>query len=173
MKRVRLSELVRGDALDGDRVESLLAAMRKHTKPVKPQRLGLIGEDHLKARLLAMGVREESFRYAKKLKGPKCKNSPSVPPDKASFLPSVLETAFGWLGQGSPDSRRSFTGANWSVAIGNPFRSFGDTGEGLESALAHLRVTRNEPIVFVLHLAQPRISYLDRGKSSLVIGGAE
>jgi hypothetical protein len=79
MKRMRLSELVHGDALDGDRVESLLAAMRKHTKPVKPQRLGLIGEEHLKFRLLAMGVQPESFRYNKKLKGPKCKNLQSVP----------------------------------------------------------------------------------------------
>jgi hypothetical protein len=78
-----------------------------------------------------------------------------------------------WLGQDSADSRRIFTGANWSAAIGNPFRSFGDTGEGLETALAEFRATRHEPVVYVLHLAQPRISYLDRGKSSLVIGGAQ
>jgi hypothetical protein len=32
--------------------------------------------------------------------------------------------AFGWLGQDSADSRRIFTGANWSSSIGNPFRRF-------------------------------------------------
>jgi DNA topoisomerase VI subunit B len=173
LRRVQLSELVSGDRLDSDRIGKLLEAMRRHTRPVKAQRLGLIGEEHLKLRLLAMGVKPESFRYSKKLDGPKCKKSQSAPDDKASFLPGVLESAFGWLGQESKDSRRFYTGANWSAAIGNPFRSFGDTGEGLETALADLRATRNEPVVFVLHLAQPRISYLDRGKSALAIGGTE
>jgi hypothetical protein len=83
-----------------------------------------------------------------------------------------LESAFGWLGEKSEDRRRIYAGANWSAAIGNPFRSFGDTGEGLETVLADLRATRSEPIVFVLHLAQPRLRYTDRGKSALVIGGA-
>jgi hypothetical protein len=32
-------------------------------------------------------------------------------------------------------------------------------------------VTRDEPVVFVLHLAHPRVEYTDRGKSALVIGG--
>ena len=63
------------------------------------------------------------------------------------------------------------TGANWSAAIKNPFRAFGSTGEGLETTLAKLRATRDEPIVFVLHLACPRVEYTDRGKSALVIGG--
>jgi hypothetical protein len=84
----------------------------------------------------------------------------------------VLESAFGWLGDDAKDERRIYTGANWSAAVGNPFRAFGDTGEGLETVLAQLRATRNEPVVFVLHLAQPRIRYTDRGKSALVIGGA-
>jgi hypothetical protein len=36
-----------------------------------------------------------------------------------------------------------------------------------------MRATEDEPIVYVIHLAQPRMQYTDRGKSSLVIGGAE
>jgi hypothetical protein len=173
LKRARLSEFVTGDHFERDRVVNLLQAMRKHTRPVMPRRLGVIGEEHLKARLLAMGVKPESFRYSKKLNGPKCKKSQSAPADKASFLPGVLESAFGWLGEGALDQRRIFAGVNWSAAIRNPFRSFGSTGEGLETALAKLRATRSEPIVFVIHLAQPRISYLDRGKSALAIGGGE
>jgi hypothetical protein len=72
LKRVPLSGLVVGDHLDSERIGRLLKAMRKHTRPVKPQRLGLIGEDHLKTRLLAMGIKPESFRYRKKLDGLGC-----------------------------------------------------------------------------------------------------
>jgi hypothetical protein len=156
LKRARLTDLVAGDRLDADLIAMLLASMRRHTRPVPPPRLGLIGENHLRQRLLAMGVLPESFRYEKKL---------SKPPE----LPSVLESAFGWLGEGVADKRKICAGANWSAAIKNPFRAFGGTGEGLETVLAKLRATREEPVVFVLHLAHPRVEYTDRGKSALVI----
>ena len=98
-----------------------------------------------------MGVQEDSFGYSTKL--------------GKDGLPCVLESAFGWLGDESEDRRRIFSGANWSAAIKNPFRSFGSTGEGLEAALNQQRAGRDEPIVFVLHLAHPRVEYTDRGKS--------
>ena len=158
LRRVRLSELVVGDRFDKGCIAKLLASMQRHTRPVNPRRLGIIGEDHLRARLLAMGVDPKSFRYSRKL--------------SKDGLPWVLESAFGWLGQTTASARCIYSGANWSAAIKNPFRSFGATGEGLETALAEMRATRNEPIVFVLHLAHPRIEYTDRGKSALVIGGA-
>jgi hypothetical protein len=47
--------------------------MQRHTRPVNPLRLGLIGEAHLRERLLGMGVRPESFRYSKKVGGGKSK----------------------------------------------------------------------------------------------------
>lgn len=156
-KRVRLSEFVFGDRLDGDRIGRLLAAMKRHTRPVKAQRLGIIGEEHLRARLLEMGVLADSFRYSRKV--------------SRDGLPWVIETAFGWKGDASDDRRSIYVGANWSASIGNPFRSFGSTGEGLETVLADMRAGRNEPVVFVLHLAHPRVEYTDRGKSALVIGG--
>lgn len=155
---LRLSELIVDRRLDNPRIAKLLAAMQRHTRPVNPRRLGIIGEDHLKARLLEMGVKEDSFRYSRKL--------------SKDGLPWVLESAFGWLGDGAPDARRIYSGANWSAAIKNPFRSFGNTGEGLETALADMRATKNEPVVFVLHLAHPRVEYTDRGKSALIVGGA-
>lgn len=171
LKRVKLSEFVVNGRLDSKRIGKLLRSMQIHTRPVTPRRLGILGEEHLKTRLLAMGAQPESFRYSKKLSEPKCKNLQSGDNDKPRSLPGVLESAFGFLGAESTDSRRIFSGANWSAAIRNPFRSFGTTGEGLETALADMRATRDEPIIFVLHLAQPRIAYTDRGKSALVIGG--
>jgi hypothetical protein len=120
-----------------------------------------------------MGVKPESFRYQKRLYPRKSKKMQPGGDEKASFseLPYVLESAIGWLGKDARDQRRIYTGANWSGAIKNPFRAFGRTGEGLENQLANLRATRNEPVVFVLHLAHPRVEYTDRGKSALVIGG--
>jgi hypothetical protein len=110
--------------------------MQAETRPVQSKYLGIIGEDHLKSRLLTMGVKPESFRYSKKLAKPICKNSQSETDEKPRFLPWVLESAFGWLGEDAKDERRIFSGANWSAATKNPFRAFGSTDEGLETTLA-------------------------------------
>ena len=158
LHRVKLSEFVAGDRLDTGRIQKLLSAMQKHTRPVNPRRLGIIGEDHLRSRLLAMGIQPESFRYSRKF--------------SKSGLPWVLESAFGYRGPGDDIGRKIYSGANWSASIKNPFRSFGSTGEGLESKLAEFRATRREPVIFALHLAHPRVEYTDRGKSAIVLGGA-
>jgi DNA topoisomerase VI subunit B len=174
LHRIRLSELVIGDQFDSERIAQLLAAMQRHTRPVNSKLLGIIGEEHMRSRLLALGVQPESFQYARKLT-PNCKNSHSDGDQKKQALspvPWVLESAFGWLGDEADDSRRIYAGANWSAAINNPFRSFGGTGEGLEAVLSDMKVGAHEPVVFVLHLADPHIEYTDRGKSALVIGGA-
>jgi hypothetical protein len=175
LKRAKLSGFVTDGRLDTDKIAALLAAMQRHTKPVRPERLGLIGEKHLRERLLGMGVLPESFTYSKKLGGGKSTNPKNGTGDKPCFseLPFVLESAFGWKGEKAKDERQIVTGANWSAAIANPFRTFGGTGEGAETILANLKVTRMEPVVFVLHLAHPRVEYTDRGKSALVIGGEQ
>jgi hypothetical protein len=173
MLRCRLSELIKGDRVDSDCTCRLLAAMQRHTRPVSPRRLGAIGKDHLEARFLALGVKPESFRY--KCVYSKSKTRQQTRSSKARFqdeLPWVLESAFGWLGEEMPSARQLFAGANWSMAIGNPFRSFGSTGEGLEASLSDIKAGAQEPIVLMLHLAHPRIEYTDRGKTALVIGGA-
>lgn len=171
MLRMRLSGLVTGDQLDHGRISQLLTAMQQHTRPVAPRRLGIIGVDHFKSRLIEMGITPESFRYVCKLS--KSKNGPAAKGSKASFsheLPWIIESAFGWFDGDTRADRRLFAGANWSMAIGNPFRSFGASGEGLEATLTDLKAGANEPIVFAVHLAQPRIEFTDRGKSALVIG---
>jgi DNA topoisomerase VI subunit B len=147
-----------GDDVDHDRIAALLAAMRKHTRPVKAADLGLIGKDHLAARFEAAGVSLETFKYQKSL-------------GDTDGIPDVIETAFGWCPDGN-DERRIITGVNWSPAIGNPFRSLGAYGESLDSILAQQRSGRSEPIIFVLHLARPRIEYTDHGKSAVAIPGA-
>jgi hypothetical protein len=80
-----------------------------------------------------------------------------------------METAFAWC----PDAemRRLVTGVNWSPGIVNPFRQLGRFGQSLDSVLERQRAGRDEPVVFVLHGACPRVNYTDRGKSAVVIGG--
>jgi hypothetical protein len=141
-------------------IAKLLASMRKHTRPVAPKYLGIIGEDHFKARFLAAGGNAETFRYEQR-KG------------FDEDIPYVVEFAFGLHQSGLEASgalsRKIMTGANWSAAISNPFRSFGATGEGLESTLAKVRANAREPVICALHLAHARIQFADRGKSSIIL----
>jgi len=157
LARAQLSSLFNQDgAADEEIVESLLHALKTFSKPIKPLDLGLIGKDHLRACFDAVGLQPETFKYQKAA-------------GESEGLPWIVETAFGWCP--TQERRRIVVGVNWSVALGNPFRSFGSTGEGLESLLADQRAGRNEPIVFFLHFACPRAQYTDRGKSAIVLPG--
>jgi DNA topoisomerase VI subunit B len=160
MVRIQLSSLFdAGGEPKGTEIERLLAALKKHSRPVKPVDLGLIGEDHLRARFTEIGVEAKTFKYRK---------SPGKGDDG---VPWIVETAFGYCPKGI-NERRIIAGVNWSVGLGNPFRSFGRYGgEGLESLLSDQRAGRAEPIAFVLHFACPRIEYTDRGKSAFVLAG--
>lgn len=159
LTRAPLSSLFgSGGEPNNSEIEALLCALKKHSKPVKPKDLGMIGKDHLLTCFKAVGVEAETFKYQKVL-------------GETEGLPWVVETAFGWC----PllNNRRIIVGVNWSVGLGNPFRSFGRYGqyggEGLESLLADQRAGRNEPIIFVLHFVYPRAAYTDRGKSAIIL----
>lgn len=154
LKRVHLSELVAGGQFDHQRIAALLDAMRANSRPVKPRRLGIIGEDHFRQRFEELGIISESFTYKRAT--------------AKAGMPYVIEVAFA--ARVTDDAMRViYAGANWSAAINNPFRTFGPTGEGLESHLHRARAGRNEPIVLAIHLAHPRVEYTDRGKSAIVI----
>jgi hypothetical protein len=156
MQRLPLSSLF-GPAGEPrrERIGELLHACRSHSRPVKPHLLGLIGKDHLLAQFEAVGVHKETFKYKKAV-------------GEINGLPWVVETAFGYCP--GKVTRRIITGVNFSVAVGNPFRSFrGYGGEGLEAQLQQLRAGSDEPIVFVLHYTCPRVEFTDRGKTALII----
>ena len=158
LSKRRLSSLVNGEGLQHDIISRLLGSMRKHSKPVNPAMLGVIGRDHIEQRIKALGCVMESFKYKKILD------------TDEDGLPTVIETAFGWRGDGCRESRRIITGVNWAGAIGNPFRTLGATyGDGLRSLLEKRMAGADEPIVFLLHVAHPRVRYTDRGKSAVVV----
>jgi hypothetical protein len=148
-----------GDRVNKAAIAKLLAKMQAASRPVKPKDLGLIGKPHLAARFKAAGAAPESFQYRRTLL-------------TTDGLPQVIEAAFGFCPKGK--ERRQVVGVNWSPAIVSPFRSLGAYGKSLDSILTEQRAgNRDEPIIFVLHLAHPRIEYSDRGKSSVVVDGHE
>ena len=147
------------DQVNRNGIARLLEAMQRHSKPVAPQHLGIIGAEHFKARFVASGGAVETFKYQRR-KG------------ITDGIPYVTEFCFGLHQAGLQGSgmRRDFvTGANWSAAITNPFRRFGNTPDGLESTLARLRATASQPVICALHLASARIQFADRGKSSIIL----
>jgi DNA topoisomerase VI subunit B len=161
LARMSLSALRNGDGLDRDKVQSLLDAMKAHARPIKPAALGVIGRDHLANRLRQLGCEMETFAYRK------------ATGDKDD-VPWILETAFAASAAAFDPSadaqRRLISGVNWSPAVAaNPFRQLGH--ESLDAILREQRAGSGEPVVFVLHLACPQVSYTDRGKSAVVIDG--
>jgi DNA topoisomerase VI subunit B len=147
------------DRVNNARIASLLDAMKRQSRPVKPKDLGFIGREHLAARFKGAGADLETFKYRRTV-------------GETDGVPDVIEAAFGWCPGGAKE-RRIITGVNWSPAIGNPFRSLGSYGESLDSILTEQRSGRDEPIVAILHVARPRIEYTDHGKTAIAIDGGD
>ena len=75
LQRAPLAGLCDGRTIDRSVVARLLDAMIAHTRPVKPEALGIIGKDHLHARLEAAGCEMASFQY-KQVKSTDCRGCP-------------------------------------------------------------------------------------------------
>lgn len=136
----------------------LLGAMKEESKPVKPEGLGVLGEEHFRCRLQASG---ETFRYSRQSGF-----------DQAG-RPYLVECAFGLVDNDSP-WLGLHTGLNWSVPLGQPLQQteFLIDGEqavtGLTGALARQRIDiKADPVCLAIHLAHPRFTFLDRGKGSV------
>jgi hypothetical protein len=124
--------------------------------------LGVIGKKHLYRLMEAGGGDPETFTYNRSL-------------GETADVPRVGEFAFGihrdGLSAGRGPSRKVITGVNWSPAINNPFRQLGRGGTGLDAILSEVRANTSQPVIAVLHLACPRVTYTDRGKSAIMVEG--
>jgi DNA topoisomerase VI subunit B len=143
-----------GKSLDSEQITNLHNALKKHSKPVRPEAMGVIGRKHMESRFSAIGCEMNSFDYRK------CKG-------ETDGVPWILEVAFAWCP--SLEHRRMITGVNWSPGIINPFRELGTFGQSLDSVLEQQRAGADEPIVLLIHLVCPRVSFTDRGKSSVIV----
>ena len=140
----RLHEFISGGDIDPGFVAELLTRMKANSTPPPPKALGRIGEDHLKAWILAQGVAENSIHYATKA--------------AIDGLPYVVEVAFG-VNVGDNSGRRIVAGLNWSPVIG------GDPDPTLRSAITEARLDPHDPVTFVVHISRPRFHFTDRGKT--------
>jgi DNA topoisomerase VI subunit B len=143
LSRQPLSALVNCNGLHHDIVAKLLGSMRKHSKPVKPTMLGVIGREHVEQRFADLD---------------------------ASGTPYVIEVAFAALHEDAGDDRRFIAGVNWSPGIINPFLNLGEGyGNSLDAILADQYAGDDEPVVLLVHLARPRPQFRDRGKATISI----
>ena len=147
---------------NGGNIAKLLAALQRHSKPVKPAQLGIIGKAHFYRMMEAAGGDPKTFTYNRS-------------GGETNGVPRVIEFAFGihrdGLTAGHGPSRKIITGVNWSPGINNPFRQLGRGGVGLDAILSEVRANTSQPVIAVLHLACPRVTYTDRGKSAIVVEG--
>jgi hypothetical protein len=133
---------------------------RGFSKRVRPELLGVVGEEHLRRLCESAGGEIKSFKYF------------LSPGRDAGGLPYVVEIAtcpFKQWVSGKEDTRRGrglITGVNFSATLENPFQTFRGM-EGLEEILAELRAGSGAPVIVCVHYACPRIEYLDRGKSRI------
>ena len=158
LSRSPLSTLTTDGAMDMDMVAHLLDSMKEQSKEPKATALGMIGRDHMWAKLKEYdeSAVEDSFDYRKKAY-------------IDDGVPRVVESAFCYLPE--QEHRQLITGVNWSAGIINPFRELGKYGSSLDSVLSEARAGVDEPVALILHLSCPRIRYADRGKSAVIVEG--
>lgn len=143
----QLSAMIRNDAVDGEMAGKLLAVMQRESREVKPQLLGIIGEEHIRANLLQRDCNAHSIRY-RRLMGM-----------TAERRPYVLEVAFGAF----DDRDRELelvNGLNFSPCIGTAFSS-------ADCLLGGQRV--HQGCAVVIHLTTPHLAFSDRGKGSVIL----
>jgi hypothetical protein len=154
MKLEELADRARG-RFDQNALYRLLLAMQQTSKPVPPEKLGVLGKEHF---LACLPGGDSTFRYARETG------------TDTRGLPYVVEAA----SRVTEDEllRGLHVGLNSSVPLTNPLQDSylplteGGT-RGLEGLLRHQRIdVHRDPLALVLHIATPRFEFLDRGKGS-------
>jgi hypothetical protein len=127
---------------------------------VRPELLGVIGEEHLRRLNTELGGEPKSFKYFASVAG-----------HDADGLPYMVEIATcpfkSWVnGKRETQERVLITGVNFSATLENPFDSFKGM-ERMDEILVELRAGPRAPVIVCVHYACPHIEYLDRGKSRI------
>ena len=147
-----LHDLVEGNDVALQPITTLLTAMKEASREVRPSGLGVLGQDYLAAHLIhRLDVEPDSFKY-RKVEG------------YTQDLPFVLEVGFGWYraSEETQPIRYTMTGLNWTPTLTSPLDALG-------TLLGEARVDPDDPVVVLVHLACPRLDFMDRGKSRLAL----
>lgn len=144
-----LADLVKNGDIDPAPVAALLTAMQEQSRPIKPEALGTLGEEHITAWLTReVPTAVESVAY-KRASG------------MAGGLPYVVEVGFGVF-ETTGRRRELVIGLNWSPTLRIPLAE-------LDELLQENRVDEWDPVALVVHLAYPCFQWTDRGKGRLVL----
>jgi hypothetical protein len=143
-----LSDLVADKDIDLAKVERLLAAMQTSSKPIKPARLGVIGQAHFEKALAATGI--EKCRYWKE----------EMFDDTGARLPVVMEIAFAINNLAVRQKQRRAIGLNWSPVFKMP-------SGYIAEAFNECRIELNDAVTIFMHIAQPCFTFSDHGKGAL------
>ncbi len=155
----RLSDFVRDGDADSSLIGRLLLNMKSLAKPVPPQNLGIIGEEHFKKCFEGKDV-----KYSKKM-GAK------------DDIPFVVEVAYV-PDEDLGDPKFHF-GLNFAPAASDPLQ--GDRlvhetkkedfeGQGIKGLAGRYKVSYTDKIHIVCHMTYPRFRFKDRGKTILEVG---
>ncbi len=144
-----LHDLVADEDLDMSAVGELLERMQANAKAPKPRALGVIGEEHVRAWMVADGADPEAIQYVKS-QG-----------EGDDGLPYVFEFGFGPR-MDEETGRRLVVGLNWSAALENPISE-------LSSLLQKQRVDGHDPVIVFAHVAKPLLRFTDRAKSQVAL----
>jgi Histidine kinase-, DNA gyrase B-, and HSP90-like ATPase len=126
----------------------LLAEMQTRSRPVKPRDLGVIGEDHLRNQMVKFGCERDSIVYKKR-------------EAEHAGLPYMIEAAFGYRGDDEQGSLVA-EGFNFAPSVGgSPF--------DLRVLFGAANIEKDDPVVVFLHVASPRLDFLDRGKAKVAL----
>jgi hypothetical protein len=140
-------------------MEELLRLLQQHTRPVRPELLGVIGDEHLRRLCTNSGGEPASVKYFV---------SPGYDDDGVPYIVEIATCPYKkWVsGKDERRGRELITGVNFSATLENPFNTFRGM-EGLDETLTDLRAGSSAPVIVCVHYASPHIEYLDRGKSRI------
>jgi hypothetical protein len=154
----RLSDFATNGDADSNLIGHLLMQMRSFAKPVPPQTLGIIGDDHFKK---VFG--KEDIKYSRKL-------------GNNGDLPFVVEVAY-ILDDALP-SVKFHLGLNFAPAASDPLQDVmlahqtkkeNLEGHGIKGLCAQYKVSSYDKVHVICHLAYPRFRFKDRGKTILEV----
>jgi hypothetical protein len=142
-----------------ERMQKLLRLLQKHTRPVRPELLGIIGEEHLRRLCASAGGEPQSFKYFV---------NTGHDADQRPYAVEIATCPYQKWIAGKLETRHRYliTGVNFSATLENPFNAFRGM-EGMEEILTELRADSYAPVIVAVHYASPHIEYLDRGKSRI------
>ncbi len=143
--RPNLADLVDGEDLSEEKVASLLREMKRVARPVKPERLGLIGRDNLLTVMESLYGAVEGYDGYRVVRG------------EADGRPFVVEAAMKMR----PTERglRVVLGLNWTPCLSpHAFEQF-------NWVLHEATLDPSDPFVLAVHVATPYAAFSDKGKT--------